>query len=296
MSPTAAMRVAATITLTPGTVISRVTSGHDNASTAISFSASAISASRNSTWRTAESTVSRSVMGNCCSASQRRPLTPNRSDTGGRSLRQRINTAWISFLGARARPNQLGATCQPAAHRAEALIRGPDAIELTGPQQLGQGPRIEAVGLGPRLADAGVARRDDDHPRHMRLKDPRDRPRIARHLQRDPVARVQALRKQFQRLGPRLDPARRAQPALGDDRHLAEVAVHVQRYRSHLVLLVVVDWEEPVGKRHRRIRARGATGQVAGAATKKPGLEAHRPKRPAQPAFSQKAPRPSRPT
>jgi hypothetical protein len=52
-----------------------------------------------------------------------------------------------------------------------------------------------------------------------------------------------------------------------------------------------------VGKRHRRIRARSATGQVAEAATEKPGLQlAHRPKRPAQPAFSQKAPRPSRPT
>ena len=51
-----------------------------------------------------------------------------------------------------------------------------------------------------------------------------------------------------------------------------------------------------MGKRHRRIRARSATGQVAGAANEKPGLEAHRPiKRPAQPAFSQKAPRPSRP-
>jgi hypothetical protein len=49
-----------------------------------------------------------------------------------------------------------------------------------------------------------------------------------------------------------------------------------------------------VGKRHRRIRAHSATGQVAGAATEKPGLKAHRPKRPAQPAFSQKAPSPSR--
>src|SRR3954454_6776609 len=35
MSPTAAMNVAATMTLTPGTVISRVTSGHDSASAAI---------------------------------------------------------------------------------------------------------------------------------------------------------------------------------------------------------------------------------------------------------------------
>ena len=62
------------------------------------------------------------------------------------------------------------------------------------------------------------------------------------------------------------------------------------------LLLAVVDHErEPVGKRHRRIRARSATGQVAGAATETAGLEAHRPKRPAQPAFSQKAPRPSQP-
>jgi hypothetical protein len=45
---------------------------------------------------------------------------------------------------------------------------------------------------------------------------------------------------------------------------------------------------DAVGKRHRRIRAQSATGQVAGAATEKPGLK--RPSsnnRPAQHAFSQ---------
>jgi hypothetical protein len=52
-----------------------------------------------------------------------------------------------------------------------------------------------------------------------------------------------------------------------------------------------------VGKRHRRIRARGATGQVAGAATEKPGLKRPSSKnRPAQHAFSQKAPCPGPPT
>ncbi len=98
MSPIAAMNVAATITLTPGTVISRLTSGHDSASAAISCSTAAISVSRNSTWRIAASTVSRSVVGSSSSATQRRPLTPNRSDAGGRPLRQRISTAWTSFL------------------------------------------------------------------------------------------------------------------------------------------------------------------------------------------------------
>jgi hypothetical protein len=52
---------------------------------------------------------------------------------------------------------------------------------------------------------------------------------------------------------------------------------------------------EPVGKRHRRIRARSATGQVAGAANEKPGLEAHRPKTACPTCVLQKAPRPSRP-
>jgi hypothetical protein len=154
-------------------------------------------------------------------------LTPNRPDAGGRSFKQRINTAWTSFLRARPGADQLRATRQAPAHRADALIRRPHPIQLARPQQPRHSARVEAIALRPRLADAAVARRDDDHPRDMRLEDPRDRPRIARHLQRDVVARVQALRKQFQRLRPRLDPARRAQPALRDDRHLAEAAVHV---------------------------------------------------------------------
>jgi hypothetical protein len=71
-----------------------------------------------------------------------------------------------------------------------------------------QRARVEAIGLRSRLADAGVARRDDDHARHVRLEDLRDRPRIARHLQRHQIARVETLREQLQRLRPRLDPAR----------------------------------------------------------------------------------------
>jgi hypothetical protein len=78
----------------------------------------------------------------------------------------------------------------------------------------------------------------------MRLDDPRDRPRIARHLQRNQITRVETLREQLQRLRPRLDPAGQAQPALSDDRHLAEIAMNIQRYRSHLVLLAVGDESE----------------------------------------------------
>jgi hypothetical protein len=85
----------------------------------------------------------------------------------------------------------------------------------------------------------------------VRLNDPRDRPRVARDLQRDPIARVQTLREQLKRLRPRRNPASRAQPALGDDRHLTEVAMEIQRHCSHLVLLAVADEGENGGLRVR---------------------------------------------
>jgi hypothetical protein len=47
---------------------------HASASAAISLWTSAISLSRNSTWRTAESTVSRSQTASCCSANHRPAL------------------------------------------------------------------------------------------------------------------------------------------------------------------------------------------------------------------------------
>jgi hypothetical protein len=144
-------------------------------------------------------------------------------------------------LGARPRADQLRPSGQAPAHRADALIGRPDAVELARPQQPGQRACVEAVGLGARLADAGIAGRDDDHPRDVRLDDPRDRPGVARHFQRDPVVLVEALREQLELVGLGLDAPGRPQSALSDDRHLAKIAVDVQRDRSHLVLLVVVD-------------------------------------------------------
>jgi hypothetical protein len=99
----------------------------------------------------------------------------------------------------------------------------------------------------------------------------RDLPRVAGHLERHPIAAVEALGEQLEPLGRRLDPPGRAQLALLCDRHLTEIAVDVESDVPHLILPSSPTWGEPVGKRHRRIRARGATGQVAGAATEKPG-------------------------
>ena len=97
MSPTAAMNVAAQITLTPGTVISRLASGESSDSTAIKRSTAAISESRKSIWRSAESTDSRSSSGSASSESQRRPLAPKGSRNGARPMRQRIRVTWIWF-------------------------------------------------------------------------------------------------------------------------------------------------------------------------------------------------------
>jgi hypothetical protein len=64
-----------------------------------------------------------------------------------------------------------------------------------------------------------------------------------------PIARIEALPEQLQRLGPRRDPTGRPQPTLRDNRDLTEVAVNVQRYRPHLSSLPLSKHAgEPVGK------------------------------------------------
>ena len=67
-----------------------------------------------------------------CSASQARPLTPNRSDAGGRSLRQRINTAWYLVLGPGARRTSCA---RRASRRRITRTRSSGAQRLSSPAQ-----------------------------------------------------------------------------------------------------------------------------------------------------------------
>jgi hypothetical protein len=62
MSPTAPRNVAAQMTFTPGTVINRRACSDRSASRAISRSTAAISESRNSTWRSALSSVAHQLL------------------------------------------------------------------------------------------------------------------------------------------------------------------------------------------------------------------------------------------
>jgi hypothetical protein len=63
----------------------------------------------------------------------------------------------------------------------------------------------------------------------VRLEQPRDLPRVPRDLERDPVIRAKALSEQLDLTGLGLDPTRRAELTILDDRDLAEIQVHIQR-------------------------------------------------------------------
>ncbi|MCW2997413.1 MAG: hypothetical protein JWN65_962 [Solirubrobacterales bacterium] len=165
-----------------------------------------------------------------------------------------------------------------------------------GSQQLGQCASIQPIGLRARLPDPGVGRRDDDHPRDMPLENPRDLPRVDGHLKRHEVARREALREQLQRVGARAA----TRPA--DLTLPASTIATLQKSRCTSKPTALTDTSspsddlagEPVGNDIDGSALAAQPGKSQGAATEKPGLQlAHRPNRPAHPAFSQRAPRPS---
>jgi hypothetical protein len=100
MSPTAARKVAAAITFTPGTVSSRLASGQLSICLATVRSTCSISASRKSICRSADPKVSASSTARRCRgcSSQRRPFFPKMSEHGGLPCSVRINTACTSFF------------------------------------------------------------------------------------------------------------------------------------------------------------------------------------------------------
>ena len=283
------MNVAATITLTPGTVISRLTSGQLSASAAMTCSTAAISPSRKSTWR------HRRVDGLALDDRQLLLGQPGAAlDTEQirrrRAVLQTAHQRRVDLvLRARPGPHELLAARQPPAHRADPLVGRPHRVELTGPQQLGQRTGVQPVGLRARLPDPGVRGRDDDHPRDMPLENPGDLPRVAGHLQRDEIARRQAPRRAPALQGaPRPDRRtsrslrRRSRPRRSRDARPTPLLSPTPSSPNDDLA------GEPVGNDIDGSALAAQPGKSRGAATEKPGLQhAHRPNRPAQPAFSQ---------
>ena len=205
MSPTVAMKVAATVTLTPGTLISRSTCGQDSVSTAMSRSTAAISVSRKSTWR---SPRRRSALADrqLLFAQPRRPLTPNRS-TWARGPSGTHQHRVDLVLDPRARANQLRAPREAATHRPDALVRGPDAVGSPAHSSLANAlaSRRSVFARAWRMPVSFGETTITRATCASRIRG--DRPRVAGHLQRHPVTRIEALREQLQRVGPSLDPA-----------------------------------------------------------------------------------------
>jgi hypothetical protein len=171
------MNVAATITLTPGTVYQPLDLGPEQRLGRDQRPQRRRSRSRGTRPGAAPRRLSRARgSGAPAPCSQRLPLTPNRSDAGGRPLRQQRSTARISFLARESAP-----------HRADALVGPPDRVELPHPEPLRERASVEAVSLRSRLADAGIRRRDDDHPSRVRLQHARNLPGVTGHLERDVV-------------------------------------------------------------------------------------------------------------
>jgi hypothetical protein len=114
-------------------------------------------------------------------SSHSRPLTPNRSEHGGLSWRRRASTAHQ-------------ASTPPQAHQ-------PTTVEPARASSLSVLARALLIPVSSGLTTTT--------PLHVRLKDPRDLPTAARHLQRHAVRRQQALRQRPETLGRARHPARR---------------------------------------------------------------------------------------
>ena len=228
MSPTAARKIAAQMTLTPGTVISRLTCRDLSASWQMSRSTCSISESRNSMWRRPACTVSASSSGSSSPRSQLRPLTPNRSDTGGRPFRRRINTAWSSFL-----TRERALTSCPrrdSRRRMREIHSGGTHTASSSPVHNSLASvRASSRSVFARACEMPVSPGGDhDDLAHMRLQQPDNLPRATRHLQRHPIGRQQTLRQRLDPLRSRRHPAGRVHLALLADRDLDEVEMHIQ--------------------------------------------------------------------
>ena len=68
----------------------------------------------------------------------------------------------------------------------------------------------------------------------MRLENPRDRKRRPGRLERHLIVGRQTLSEKLELLGRALHPPSQPQPRLVSDRDLTEVAMHIQRHRSHV--------------------------------------------------------------
>jgi hypothetical protein len=177
-------------------------------------------------------------------------------------------------------PGALPHQVRPAQHlpaqRVRGRVRQPHRRQVVRGQQPRQNLRVDLVGLHLRLGDRpGLGRIRHHHPAGPTRQQRRDRPRVPGRLQRHLIARAEAVGEPAHLLRRGREPARLHHHAGLPHRHLRELPMHIQpdtppprrtiHHRSPPTTSTAIGsgW----AKRHLRIRAHSATGQVAGAAT-----------------------------
>ena len=276
MSPTAARKVAAAIRLTPGTVISRLTSAESSAAGDQRLDRGDLLArgSRSGAGSRRPSRASSrqlELAQPAAAALAEQVATGGRATSGGASAR-RGPRSWRACA-----PGPAGS--RRASRRRSARVCS-SGIQTAVQRARGEQPRqragVEPVGLRPRLPDPRVGRVDDHHPADVRLDDPRDLPRVAGHLERDLVVEPRLCANSSSAAGVvSIRPAERTSPVL-DDRDLAEVAVDVEPITLSPLLPSFVVGRRTGGQttptdscsQHNRASRRGGHRKV--------GLEAHR--------------------
>jgi hypothetical protein len=205
-------------------------------------------------WRIAAWTVSDSSTGNSSSPSHVRPLTPNRSDTGGRPFNRRISTAWISFLRATA--------SAPTAHGARAGGASPGSARRASTPHRARPPGGSPCHQGSRRLPGARPARGSPRPPTLRPSPPTPPDPHARGFGRTPQVRPAT--------------SRSATPTRSTPSSTIAIS-QKSRCTSNPIALPTDPFTttssrrwtgEPAGERQRPIRARSTTGQAAGAAKK----------------------------
>jgi hypothetical protein len=117
------------------------------------------------------------------------------------------------------------------------LVRLPDWRQVVGREQLGQGARIDVVGLALGGRDrSGPQRVGHDDTAGVGADEVGQRPGVGRSLERDRVVRAERPRKRAEVVAHR-DPGQMAgRAAAVDDRDMGEVATDIETDETHGVL------------------------------------------------------------
>ena len=268
MSPIAATSPAATVTFTPAIVSRRRTAGSSTVASAISRSSTARSSPRRSSSRRCRVDRRALVVGQdlTCEPGPARPV----EQLGVRARRDQMRgqDRMDLVLHPGAVPDDLVAPRHQAAPALGLGIGQPDLGQEAGRMQRRQDTGVDLVGLDVGVGDRlHLQRIGHDHAGHVGAEHAHHRHRVAGRLEHDLVVLGQAAAEALEPRAGHVDPTVPPQPPVLPEHHLGERPMDVHTdHAPHPI--PSSSWpRERWAARQLRIRARSATGRVAGAAS-----------------------------